>query len=139
MDELQQLMVDQQKDKHCYKIDPNVEGETLIRPYVYRFPNFAGETPRQKAYSTLLYFGWKIEDIHSALSITLEEIESGMFDFAVTYKPENYQQFFLDIPKETPKHKAILILRGLYWTNQDISDAVKLTKRMIIYVTACLR
>ena len=139
MDELQRLMVEQQQDKHCFKIKPRVENETLIRPHLFRCQNFAGDTPRQKAYSVLLYLGWKIEDIHKAMDITLDEIESGDFDFAVTHKPENYIQFYLNIPKENPKHKAILILRGLKWTMVDTVEALNSSMRTVARVTECLR
>ena len=139
MNELQKLILEQHRDKNCYRINPRIENETLIRPHLFRFPNFVGDNPRKKAYSVLLHLGWKIEDIHEALQITLQEIENGDFDFAVTYRPENYQRFYVDIPKETPRHKAVLVLWGLKWFTKDIAKATTYSNRQIERITKSLR
>lgn len=133
MTELQTLLIEQQEDMRTFRVP-----ERIDRPYVYRFPNFAGDTPRQKAYSALKYFGWNEKDIHKALNVTAIELTSGVFEFATTSKPENYQKFFIEIPKKTPRDKAILILRGLNWRRVDIAEAVKLSRRMVQYIIADL-
>lgn len=127
--ELQKLVIEQQHDQYSYRV-----AERIDRPYKYRFPCFAGNTPRQKAYSALKYFGWKEEDIHKALKSSIREILDGEFDFATTAKPENYQKFYVEIPKETPRDKAILVLRGLNWEVTDVAKAVNLSRRMTQYI-----
>ena len=134
MDELQQLVIEQQRDKYQFKVP-----ERIDRPYVYRFPCFAGDTPRQKAYSVLRYCGWHTKDINKALRVTIDELCDDTFDFEATYKPENYQKFFFEIPEKHPRHKAILILRGLYWYNKDIASALGVCSRTVERTTKPLR
>jgi len=133
MNELQQLVIEQQRDRFQLKVP-----ERIDRPYVYRFPCFAGETPREKAYSVLRYCGWNSKDINKALRVTIKELCDDTFDQEATYKPENYQKFFFQIPAKTPQHKAILILRGLHWCNHDIASAVGVSTRTVIRKTKVL-
>ena len=138
MTELQRLIKEQKEDASHFYVSAFNENETLIRPHVPRFQDFAGDTPKEKAFSVLRYLGWNHHDIVEALSLTIYQIIAMQDLLNTTYKPENYQRFYVDIPcKErgktkrlsVQKQKAVLILRGLWWTGKDIASATDISMR----------
>ena len=126
MTELQRLIREQKADMKSYAINPLKENENLIRPYVFRFQDFPGETPKQKAFAVLKYFGWKNHDILSALQISVIDLCDMQNMLQTTTNEEFYDKFFSEIKFSLPRHKAIIILRGLKWTYKDIASALSL-------------
>jgi hypothetical protein len=126
MTELQRLIREQKADMKSYTINPRKENETLIRPYIFRFQDFPGETPKQKAFAVLKYFGWKSHDILSALQISVIDLCDMQNILQTTTNEEFYDKFFTQIKFSLPRHKAVIILRGLKWTYRDIASALSL-------------
>lgn len=146
MNELTRLIHEQKKDDKTTRVSGVIENETLIRPHLYRFLDFAGESPKEKAYSILRYLGWNNYDIVSALDLSIEKIIEMQSVLHTTYKPENYKKFFLEIPIVTPKRKresnipdnkrkALVILKGLWWTNKDVCAAINVSRRTYCRMT----
>ena len=125
MDELEQLIKEQKKDMKSCRVSMYTENETLIRPHLYRFKDFHGETNKEKAYSILRYLGWRYKDIMSALSLSVNQAAPMHREFSSLKNEENYKRFFLDIPEYSPKRKAVLIFRGLWWTYKEIMEITR--------------
>lgn len=129
MTELQMLIREQRKDMKSFTVCPFIENQTLIRPNLYRFADFAGESPKEKAYSVLRYLGWKNKDIIEALRLSLSQITEMQTVLSTTVKPDNYQKFFVDIPNGSPRKKAAIILRALWWKGKDVCEAISMPHR----------
>lgn len=131
METLEQLIEEQRQDMNCFKVKALKENHTYIRPNRFRFDNFAGETPKQKAYSILKYLCWEEQNIIEALSLGILELIE-MRDLFDTHKNEELgDKFFEDIPLKTPKLKAVIILLGLHWKQLDICKALNVSRRTV--------
>jgi hypothetical protein len=131
METLKELIIQQKRDACERRVYYKKENITLIRPHVYRFYDFAGDTLQQQAFSVLKYFGWNNKDIISALNITLSDLLNMESILGTTYNEELKEKFFFSLPAKTPRDKAILILRGLKWKQKDIATALNIPRFII--------